>query len=82
MSRTPTSYRSYLLRLWQDDNGQEPIWRASLQSSLTGERQAFPSLDHLFAFLRRRADPVRVTGDEGKAEGDATRGRSGSPTSE
>lgn len=51
---TPETYVSYLLRIWQGNNGQEPIWRASLQSSLTGERQVFASLDHLFAFLRRR----------------------------
>lgn len=64
MCRMPSSYVSYLLRIWREEDCQEPIWRASLQSSLGGERQAFASLDDLFAFLRRRVDPgCEVDGD-------------------
>ena len=70
MSRIPESYVSYLLRMWQDSNGPEPIWRASLQSSLTGERQVFASLDHLFAFLRRRVGLVCDTDGFDEGSGD------------
>jgi hypothetical protein len=33
-------YVSYLLRLWRE-NGEKTIWRASLESSHTGERKGF-----------------------------------------
>ena len=51
-----TRYLSYLLRLWQDNGDDKPIWRASLQSSPTEKRQGFASLDELFAFLRQQVD--------------------------
>lgn len=50
----PPTYRSYLLRLWREEQAGEP-WRASLQSVATGERQGFASLDGLFDFIRREA---------------------------
>jgi hypothetical protein len=56
MSGRQTRYLSYLLRLWQDNDDDQPIWRASLQSSLTEERQGFAGLDELFAFLRQQVD--------------------------
>jgi len=43
----PTSYRAYLLRLWRADGG----WRASLIDPHTGQQQAFPRLEALFAFV-------------------------------
>jgi hypothetical protein len=66
------NYFSYLLRLWREDddglpqqvNGptdqleSKPVWLASLESSLTGQRQGFASLDELFAFLRRQVVAV------------------------
>ena len=61
-----TRYVSYLLRLWQDNNDQKPVWRASLQSSLNGERQVFATLDHLFAFLSRGLDPAGETDGDGQ----------------
>lgn len=64
MSGSKIRYLSYLLRLWQDNDDQKPVWRASLQSSLTGERQAFATLDHLFAFLRRQLDPAGETDED------------------
>ena len=45
---------SYLLRLWQVENGDELGWRASLEV-LGGERLAFASIDELYAFLRWEA---------------------------
>jgi len=44
-------YQAYLVRLWQSDTAEGPAWRASAESPHTGERQAFASLDALFAFL-------------------------------
>jgi hypothetical protein len=43
------NYRSYLLRCWRS-SGDQP-WRASLQSTATGEKIAFVDLAALFAFL-------------------------------
>ncbi|MBN1813294.1 MAG: hypothetical protein JXA14_15770 [Anaerolineae bacterium] len=47
-------YLSYLLRIWAVDQNGSRIWRASLESSTTGERLGFPDLDTLLAFLRQR----------------------------
>ena len=44
-------YRSYLLRLWQEEGGNPPLWRASLESPGSGERRGFASLAALFDFL-------------------------------
>lgn len=55
----PPTYRSYLLRLWREEQAGEP-WRASLQSVATGERQGFASLDDLFGYIRSQ---VKATPD-------------------
>ncbi len=53
-------YVSYLLRMWCADSSATPsengetVWRASLESSYTGERVSFASLEELFAFLRQQ----------------------------
>jgi hypothetical protein len=66
MDQEQSNYFSYLLRLWREDDSEmiyrvdeapdhtesRPIWLASLESSLTGQRQGFTNLDGLFAFLR------------------------------
>jgi hypothetical protein len=46
-------YQSYLLRLWREDDAME--WRASLQSTATGEMQGFASLADLIAYLQSQA---------------------------
>ena len=51
MSEERRRYVSYLLRLWQTQQEGALIWRASLESSATGERQGFASLAELCAFL-------------------------------
>ena len=60
-------YLSYLLRLWQESGGSSdplgdvPVWRASLESPQSDERQGFAGLDELVAFLRKqtgRAPPA------------------------
>jgi hypothetical protein len=68
--REQPGYLSYLLRLWQvDTEGVGPqergtVWRASLESSLTGKRQGFASLDELFEFLQRQTGTVADVDDE------------------
>ena len=66
-----TDYFSYLLRLWRVTErgdtlrtGKQTAWRASLQSSRTGEKQGFASLENLFAFLRRQTGAVLDTDEE------------------
>jgi len=54
MSREERRYLSYLLRLWQIKSDGELIWQASLQSSQTGKRRGFTSLDGVFAFLQQQ----------------------------
>jgi hypothetical protein len=49
-------YRSYLLRLWQVQSGDAPIWRASLEDARTGERHGFAELEQLFAFLKQQTN--------------------------
>ena len=44
-------YESYLLRLWESDEDSQLIWRASLESTDTGERHGFADLASLFAYL-------------------------------
>jgi hypothetical protein len=44
-------YLSYLLRLWRENGGDSPLWRASLERPEDGERLGFVSLADLFAFL-------------------------------
>ena len=48
---TEQNYLAYMLRLWQVSSDGEPIWRASLESSHSGERRGFANLELLFAFL-------------------------------
>lgn len=52
------SYHSYLLRLWQEESGGYPQWRATLESAQSGEIYRFASLETLLAFLRRQAIAV------------------------
>jgi hypothetical protein len=49
-----SDYLAYLLRLWQVKVEEEITWRASLERSLTGERQGFASLYELCEFLRQQ----------------------------
>jgi hypothetical protein len=53
-AKEPDDYQSYLLRLWRVSDGEEPTWRASLQSSRSGEQMGFDSLEELVEYLRWR----------------------------
>ena len=46
------AYHSYLLRLWRE--GSQDSWRASLQSTATGQLHHFGDLDRLWAFIQRQ----------------------------
>jgi len=52
MTKQKSRYLSYLLRLWQTGDEENTVWRASLESPTTGERQGFASLKKLCAFLQ------------------------------
>jgi hypothetical protein len=73
MIKERPGYVSFLLRLWRendevqnDHSATQPIWRATLESSRTGELWGFASLRELFAFLRRQTGVVEE-GDESKS---------------
>jgi hypothetical protein len=55
--RQEQRYLSYLLRLWQTSDGRRQVWRASLESPGSGERQGFASLRGLIEFLEAQMDP-------------------------
>lgn len=54
MTSRPRRYRSFLVRLWGSDNDGTPIWHASAEDTLTGERRNFPELEQLFQFLKQQ----------------------------
>ena len=60
-ARSPdgSTYRSYLLRLWQEAPGDAD--RVILQDVLGGETRGFPSLESLFAYLE--ASRAQTNGD-------------------
>ncbi len=67
MAREQPDYVSYLLRLWREsgDGGvyrgdEKAVWRASVESSLSGERVGFANLEELFEFLRRQTSEQEV----------------------
>ncbi|MCB0236841.1 MAG: hypothetical protein H6646_09725 [Anaerolineales bacterium] len=54
MNEEQRPYTSYLLRLWQTQSDRELVWRASLESPKSGDRQGFASMKALFAFLEEQ----------------------------
>ena len=72
MSRKERRYISYLLRLWQVKTSSGLVWRASLESSRTGERQGFANLDALYAFLRQQTGGIASDSD-GDQDGPASK---------
>jgi hypothetical protein len=46
----PLPYKAYLIRLWNDSD--QTGWRASAQSTQSGDTIRFGSLDALFTFLQ------------------------------
>ncbi|MFQ5400196.1 MAG: hypothetical protein ACE5E7_11435 [Anaerolineae bacterium] len=44
-------YLAYMLRLWRAEQDGRPVWRASVESPYTGERQGFSDLGQFIQFL-------------------------------
>lgn len=60
-------YLAYLVRLWQVDGDERPVWRASIEDPHSGERRGFGTLAQLFEFLRQRvaeSDLAHLPGEE------------------
>ncbi len=55
MAKHRPKYLSYLLRIWQVDDDEAPVWRASLQRPGGEAQQGFADLEELFAYLRSQA---------------------------
>jgi hypothetical protein len=53
-----------MLRLWQVRQGENPIWRASLESPHTGERHSFSDIAQLHAFLHSKTLSSTVEPEE------------------
>lgn len=49
---------SYLLRLWRTGNEKNPVWRVSLETPGTGERQGFACLKDMFDFLLTQTETL------------------------
>ena len=54
MTSTPRRYQSYLIRLWRSENDEAPIWHASTEDTMTGERRNFAGITQLFRFLEQQ----------------------------
>jgi hypothetical protein len=57
MKESIATYRSYLLRLWQDS--PHSLWHASVQSVQTSEVIHFADLEGLISFLWGQTSPAR-----------------------
>lgn len=56
MNPAAIQYQSYLLRLWKVRADSTPIWRASLESPMTGQREGFASVRDLILYLAEQCD--------------------------
>jgi len=57
METTLTSpYLSFILRLWQAGDDEQPQWCTALIDPQTGERRGFASLEVMTVFLQARMD--------------------------
>lgn len=51
-------YQAFLVRVWKD--GEEGLWRGSVQSVQTGEITRYASLTELFMFLEAQTEGSEV----------------------
>ena len=61
------AYLAYMLRLWSSEQGGRRVWRVSLESAHSAERQVFADLEALFAFLQQqteRLDDLEATAED------------------
>ena len=54
MSSEQRGYLAYMLRMWRVNDGRNSVWRASVESPHSGERQGFANVELLFAFLEEK----------------------------
>lgn len=47
----PLHYKAFLLRLWQEQSTEAPVWRFSLEDPSSGQRLGFADLAALTTFL-------------------------------
>ena len=84
MAKHKPAYLSYLLRIWQVDDDEARVWRASLQRPGGEERRGFADLEGLFAYLRSQAcaaaDPTPTTPDGDPDQGKEADEHSSEPT--
>jgi hypothetical protein len=60
MTQEQKYYHSFLLRLWRAGNDGEPVWRASLEIPLSGERLGFANLGEMFAYLEVQIQEINL----------------------
>lgn len=60
MAREHFDYASYLLRFWRTEEDGQLVWRASLESTLDGQRLNFPNPEALMVFLETQFSPQRT----------------------
>jgi len=48
------AYQAYLLRLWQVETEDGPVWRAALEDAQSEVQRSFADLSELFVFLMKR----------------------------
>lgn len=48
-----SDYVSFLLRLWQAEEDDYWVWRASLESAQTGEKRNFATVSVMMEYLER-----------------------------
>lgn len=58
MKVPPTTYESYLLRLWCEKDGAD--WRASLENIVTHECHHFANLYSLFKFINEMTGETNI----------------------
>lgn len=65
------SYAAFLVRLWQD--GSQAAWRASAQSTHSGDIVRFADVQALFAFLLAHTEPAAPRAPQANVEDSETR---------
>ncbi len=64
-----SSYKSYILRVWQVERGAHPMLAVILEDCETGAQQAFPGLAALVEFLETGKVPAPSLCDSEAEEG-------------
>lgn len=55
--QTPSRYRTYLLRCWQEGTASDQPWRFSLEGVQDSQRFGFANLESLLVFLQEITCP-------------------------